>query len=90
MGSLPWLIQLLGITQQDDTLGSLRSSQRIRHRDLSCFINDQNVNGFKHIFPRPKPSGPGCYVRCSLRHASNNKGIVSGFLDAAAGAALLH
>ena len=57
MTALDRLLQLLGVTKQNDIFRSLGDGQHIRQRHLPRLINEKNVYRFEVFLPRPKPGG---------------------------------
>ena len=50
------LIELLGISQQDNAVGRRRSGKHICQRHLTRFVDKQHVNRIGHFGSRPKPN----------------------------------
>src|SRR5207244_2658551 len=57
MGSLDGLLELAGVTEEDDALRRGRDRERAGERQLAGFVDDENVHGVLVLLAGPEPGG---------------------------------
>jgi hypothetical protein len=59
VAALEWLIELLGVPEQDDVVRGLGDGEDVGEGHLPGFVDEQQVDGRGHVFARPQPRGTG-------------------------------
>src|SRR5690242_19039175 len=67
MAPLDRLLELAGIAEQDEAIGSLRDGEHISERHLCRLVDEQNVDGTFCVGSRPKPRGCSTKLNITLQ-----------------------